>query len=159
MVTDEQPDILHRLAENEEAIGVLYHEYAERFPEYDSFWYGLAGEEKEHANWIRRLCSTAVERGLFINQARFNKEALQTYINYLQHELAKAKQGETTLLNGLSVTLYIEESLIERKYFDVFETDSAELKHVLRKLAASTRTHLDKTRETFNLYKRIVSSE
>jgi len=154
----EQPNILHRLAENEEAIGVLYQEYAKRFPDYESFWVGLASEEKEHASWIRRLYSTAAESALFFNQKRFNKEAIQTYLNYLQRELVKVKQGETTLINALSVTLYIEESLIERKYFDVFETDSVELKHVLLNLAASTRIHLDRAREALSNYKRIASS-
>ena len=72
---NEQPSILHRLAENEEAIGILYQEYAKRFPDYESFWVGLASEEKEHASWIRRLYSTAAESALFFNPKRFNKEA------------------------------------------------------------------------------------
>lgn len=157
-VIKEQPDILNRLAENEETIGILYQQYAKRFPDYDGFWSGLACEEKEHVGWIRALCSTASESGLFIDRGRFNEEAVQTYVNYLGRELAKVKQGETTLLNALAATLYIEESLIERKYFDVFETDAPALKHVLLRLAAATRAHVGKARETLDNYRRTASS-
>lgn len=79
-MTGEQPDILNRLAENEEAVGTLYREFAERLPDYDSFWSGLACEEEEHACWIRALCSTASETGLLIDQGRSNEAALQTYL-------------------------------------------------------------------------------
>ena len=77
----------------------------------------------------------------------------------MRHELAKVKQGETPLLNALQLTLYIEENLIEMKYFDVFETGAPALKHVLVNLAASTRTHVGKARETLGNYKRMARSE
>lgn len=157
-MTGEHPDILSRLAENEEAIGVLYQEYAKRYPDYSSFWSGLAHEEEEHACWIRALCSIASETGLVIKQGRFNEAALQTYCNYLGRELANVKQGDTTLLNALAATLYIEESMIERKYFDVFEADAPELKRVLLRLAEATEVHVDRARETLENYRRAASS-
>ncbi|MBE0430857.1 MAG: DUF2202 domain-containing protein [Dehalococcoidia bacterium] len=154
----EQPNMLLRLAENEEAIAALYQEYAGRFPEYDSFWRGLAHDEEEHAGWIRVLGSTDAPDEVFVDRTRFNEQAIQTYLDYLRRELAKVQQGETTLLNALAVTLYIEESLIERKYFEVFDTDAPRLKQVLQNLAAATRTHVEKARETLDSYKRMSSS-
>lgn len=155
---EEQPNILPRLADNEEAISVLYREYASRFPEYDSLWHGLADDEEEHATWIRRLCSTGPQGRLFVDRTRFNEQAIQTYLDYLRRELAKVKQGDTTLLNALAVTLYIEESLLERKYFDVFESDAPELKQVLLNLAAATRTHVEKARKALDSYKQLSPS-
>jgi len=157
-VTKEQPDLLNRLAQNEEAIGTLYREYAERFPDYHGFWSGLASEEGEHACWIRDLCSTASETGLLIKQGRFNEEAVKTYLNYLGRELDKVRQGETTVLNALAATLYIEESMIEKKYFDVFESDAPQLKHVLLRLEEATRVHVDRARETLDNHRRTVPS-
>ncbi len=157
-MTKVQPDLLNRLAENEEAIGVLYREYAERFPDYHGFWSGLARDESEHASWIRTLCSTAPEAGLYIKQGRFNEEAVKTYLNYLGRELEKVRQGDTTVLNALAATLYIEESMIEKKYFDVFESDAPQLKHVLLSLEEATRAHVDRARQTLDDYRRAASS-
>lgn len=157
-MTGEQPDILNRLAENEEAVGTLYREFAKRFTDFDSFWSGLAWEEEEHACWIRALCSTASETGLLIDQGRFNEAALQTYCNYLGRELEKARQGDTTLLNALATTLYIEESMIEKKYFEVFESDDPQLKHVLLRLAGATKAHVKRARQTLDDYRRTAPS-
>ena len=53
----------------------------------------------------------------------------------------------SSLINALSVALSIEESMIERKFFDVFETDSAELRDVLLNLAAETKRHREQVRK------------
>lgn len=154
----ERHDVLRRLAENEEAIGILYREYASRYPEYDSFWLGLSADEKEHAGWIQILIATIDQGELFINQSRFNEQAILSYLGYLQREQAKLRQGDTTLLNALAVTLYIEESLIERKYFEVFQSDAPKLKQVLENLAAATRTHIEKARQALDSYKQLSAS-
>jgi rubrerythrin len=153
-----RPDLLRSLAENEEAIGVLYREYASRFPDYDSFWLGLSADEKEHAGWIRMLSSTIDQGGLFVNQSRFSEQAILSYLDYLQRELAKVRQGDTTLLNALAITLYIEESLIEKKYFEVFESDAPRLKQVLENLAAATRNHIERARQALDSYKQLSAS-
>jgi rubrerythrin len=154
-----QITLLAGLAENEEAIGVLYREYATRFPEYDSFWHGLADEEQEHADWIRVLCASMQDGRLLIRPGRFKGQAILTYLDYLRREVAKVRQGEITLLNALAVTLYIEESLLERKYFEVFETDAPQLSRVLQNLAASTRTHVDKARRALDSYRKTSASQ
>lgn len=153
-MTGEQPDILPKLAENEEAVGALYRVYAKRFPDHGNLWSSLADEEDEHAGWIRVLCSTARAGGLSIDRGRFRGEAIQTYLNYLSSELARVKQGETTLLNALSVTLYIEESLIESRFFEVFEADAPQLKQLLRNLESATKAHAARTREALRNFKR-----
>lgn len=154
-----QITLLASLAENEEAIEVLYRGYASRFPEYDSFWHGLADEEKEHAGWIRALCASMHDGELLIRPGRFNGRAILTYLEYLRREVAKVRQGEITLLNALVVTLYIEESLLERRYFEVFETDAPQLRRVLQNLAASTRTHVDKARRVLDSYRKTSASQ
>ncbi len=154
----EQPDVLIRLAENEEAIGTLYGEYAARFPDYAGFWYEMAGDEAEHAGWLRGLSSGAGPGGLPVDENRFNLRAIETYMKYLQEELDRVRRGETPLLNALSVTLYLEESLMERKYFEVLEADSQGLKRVLRDLSAATASHVARAREALDRYKQTASS-
>jgi len=46
--------------------------------------------------------------------------------------------------------LYIEQSIIEQKYFEVFEGDTIEFKKVLLDLADATKTHLGKVEEVLH---------
>lgn len=153
LLNNEKYFVVYKLAENEEEISVLYQEYAKRFPDYQSFWLGLANDEKEHAGWIRSLYEKTDESTLVLNLKNFNKDAIQTYLNYLQRELVKAKQGEATLLGAFTTTLYIEESLIESKFYDVFETNNFEVQQILNDLTTSMKLHLTKAKEAFNNYK------
>ena len=111
---DIKPDLIQKLAENEEALSLLYEEYAKTFSSHRDLWSKLAHEEKEHANWIRELYSNREDNALVINGDRFNRQAIQTFLNYMQRELEIVKKGKAILINALSVALYIEESLIEQ---------------------------------------------
>ncbi len=57
------------------------------------------------------------------------------------------------LINALSIALYIEEALIERKFFEVIEGDSVGLKHVLLDVAAATRSHIDRVRKVWSKHR------
>ena len=50
--------------------------------------------------------------------------------------LASAREPGMSPINALSVALYIEESIIEQRFFEVFAADAPELKRVLADLAA-----------------------
>ena len=151
---EKQLIVLDKLAELEESVGRLYEAYVALFPDYRQFWAGLVDEEKQHAVWVREL-RVLVEKGTAkFTEDRFNIFAIQAYINYLKEELEKAT--ERTLVNALSIALYIEESLMERKYFEVINGDSEELKQTLHNLANATQTHIERVHETINAYKKTV---
>jgi len=143
MVPDNQDAPMELLAKNEESLSRLYQVYASRFPEYKELWGGLAGEEKNHAGWIRHF-DEKVRAGQGIYRNRFKAAAVRTFMNHTEEEIVKAKKPDYQSINAFSVAYYIEESLIERKYFEVFESDSTELKKLLQDLAKATKTHATK---------------
>jgi rubrerythrin len=153
-LNEKQLDVLSKMAANEEMVGRLYRAYAGRFPKYNALWSGLAEEETKHAAMILKLISMVDSDSLFFKDGRFNKNAIKTFNNYLERETVKAVRLETPLIEALSTTLYIEDSLIEKKYFDVFETDSLASKQLLAKLSEDTRTHASKIREVLNKVKK-----
>jgi len=51
---------------------------------------------------------------------------------------------EISLIKALSIARDIESGLIEKKFFEVFEGDPIELKHVLLNLVAATREHYNR---------------
>ena len=149
-LSEKDIEIVEMLAKNEEAVAQLYSAYADRFPEYKDFWSGLAVEEIDHAAELRKLCEIAVKGGLYITEGRFNTTAISTFSSYLEKESEPNRVKELSLINALSIAVYIEESIIEHKFFDVFQTDSVELKQILLNLAAETKRHLKQLRQLWN---------
>lgn len=147
---ESQIKVIEMLARNEEAVSKLYKAYAEKFPNYESFWSRLAEEEIEHACWIRKLHSKIKEGSVYFNEGRFKIEAIQTSLDYLNDWLVKAQKEEISLINALSLAWDIENALMERKYFEIFEGDSVELKHVLTNLADSTKDHRDRVKRALD---------
>jgi rubrerythrin len=139
--TEKQSKTIEMLADHELAIGRLYKVYAEKFPYYKDFWLTLSGEETQHANWINELESKIEEDSIHFNPDRFQIPAIQHSLNYAQKMLAKAQGSDLDLVSALSTASSIEDALIENRFFEIFEADSAELKQTLRKLAQATEDH------------------
>jgi len=140
-------NILDMLANNEEYIAKLYQAYASRFIEYGTFWNGMAAEELGHADIIRKF-SREVEQGLgHINEKRFNKEALDTYSNYVKKELDAVQKTRLSLMHALSTAFYIEQSLIEARFFEAFEGGSEETKKLLQQYKAHEKEHVERVRK------------
>ena len=152
-MTQKQLNIVNKLSGLEDAVGRLYEVYAAIFPEYQEFWANLVTDEHKHAAWIRELNSLINNCSFVFNEGRFKIEIIEKFLGYLHEELEKAQARAVSLINALSITLYIEESLIEQRYFEVVEGDSPELKRVLLDLARDTQKHIALTRSTFNSYK------
>ena len=142
-----QANVLSLLIEHEEEIGKLYAVYADKFQEYNQFWSELSKEEERHANWIKDLVKMIEAGKVFFDQKRFNIEAIRSSLTELKINIINNKHGDISLINALSAAYYYEMALIERKFFEVFETDSAELKHTLINLSEETIKHQAKIKE------------
>ena len=142
-----QINVLSLLIEHEEEIGKLYAVYADKFQEYNQFWYELSKEEEKHAIWIKELTEMVNKGEAFFDQKRFNLEAIKSSLAELKVDIIKNKHGDISLINALSAAYYYEMALIERKFFEIFETDSVKLKHTLINLSEETIKHQKKIKE------------
>jgi rubrerythrin len=140
-------EVIEAMAKNEEAVSQLYQAYADRFPAQKAFWSGLAADEMTHAAWMRGLQAKMREGSLSINRDRFKIQPVRGFTSYLERELAGAREPGMAPINALSTALYIEESIMEQRFFEAFQPDSPELKRVLADLATATKGHLEKVRE------------
>lgn len=139
--------ILELLIENEEGVRDLYLAYAKKFPTHGEFWSRLATDESGHADWIRRLAGQLGEGQLHTEAGRFRKEAIAGFIKYVKDELARVQNEEIPLITALSIALSVEQAIIERRFLEIFDTDSAEVKHVLHNLATATEEHIKRVEE------------
>jgi rubrerythrin len=135
-------NIIKMLAANEEAVGRLYEAYANKFPEHEEFWSGLAMEEADHSNWIFELLRKVNEGSARIYEDRFQAEDIQKFQNYLKEQLGKVKQEKISFVDALCTALDIEKSLVERGFLQVFDGDSEGTQSVLEYLTSATRNHI-----------------
>ncbi len=134
-------DALAKLKTHEQAIGRLYTTYAERFPEQAEFWSRLSREEEQHAKWVETLEEQMRDDPTSLVTNRFPREAIEHSIAFVEKLIVKAGRPDITPINAISAALNLEQGLLENKYFEVFETDKAEMKRVLRLLENEARSH------------------
>jgi len=138
-MTKEQ--IVDLLAENELAIKQLYEFYAKTFPEEASFWLSIASQEKEHAEALLSLKEKLDDINVYFDEKRFTPEAIQSTKDYIDERIKYVIDNKIDILTALSIARDLENSLIERNYFKVFESDTPEIKNVLKKLETETLKH------------------
>ena len=144
--------ILNAFKEHEQAIAHLYEVYAEKFPECKDLWMELSSEEIQHARWLDLLQDKIEDGSEYFVVERFPLAAIEHSIGYVNQLATRAHQPDFTLINALSTALQLEQALIENKYFEVFEGDSAKTRHTLALLAQSTHTHYEKLHKAWREY-------
>jgi hypothetical protein len=82
-------------------------------------------DETSHAGWLRGLLAKMKEGSLSISRDRFKLQPVRGFSGYLERELATANEPGMSPINALSVALYIEESIIEQRYFEVLAADGS----------------------------------
>jgi hypothetical protein len=143
-------DLLDMLAEHELLLEKLYEVYAEKLPSWSDFWNELAAEESEHEQMIRALQQKVEQGSIACQPGRFSEEVLKNSLDYVRGELARARALPIELIEALSTARDLEDSLIERHFFDVFDDDSKEMTETLRLLAARTSAHRARALEAWS---------
>jgi len=134
------------MAAHEAAMADLYRLCADRLPEHAGLFGTLAAAELDHARWLTDLVAE-VEAGLArVDSHRFNPQAILSSMNYVKERMNEANISELTPLLALSWAHDLEDALIERKCFEVVETDSPELKDLLQRLSRETAEHREQIR-------------
>ena len=144
-----EKEIIDLLYKNEITMGKLYGEFARQFPMYRPFWEGIVTEEESHAAWIETLYRKT-EGGLVeFAEKRFPIEAIRQNVENMEAVLEEAKKGEMTAAEALEKAVHFEHGMLENKFFEVFEGDSAELQLILEALRLGTQEHFRRVEEVW----------
>lgn len=136
-----QINVIEALAKHEEAIGELYKAYSEKFMSYKQFWIALFADEKDHSYWIRQLLGKAKDGFVFFQEDRFKIEAINTSSEYVREQIEALKTEKISEINALAIAYDLENALLERKFFEIFESDFIEIKNIFLDLAEATTRH------------------
>ena len=143
----DKQEIVELLALHEETISKLYTVISKRFFEYQNFWEKLADEEMQHAGSIRILLLRIQDDLGIVNSEKFSFSKLSESLADIQGTIGRVGEPDFTLQEALSLSLSIEESLFEGKYFDVFVGNCAEVKQVQYCLKAAVKDHCQRIRQ------------
>lgn len=140
----ERRKILDLLARHEEAVGRLYAVYAKLFPTQAEFWKQFSEEEFRHASWIRQLDLLVAKGRIGFDAGRYRTKALQTSLAFVEMQAENVQDEAITQVAALSMALSLENGLIEKGFFEVFENDSPQFSELLQKLSEATKDHRER---------------
>ena len=134
-------DILTIYMNVEEAMSNLYKIYSKKFPDWYEFWFDLYMAEMKHAALIRGL-SRRVESGeITFNDNRFDVIVISSALKNIGILESNAHGKDIEIKYALQVALDMENSLLEKNMYKIFETDSEALKKLLLHLHQETEEH------------------
>jgi rubrerythrin len=142
-----QEKLLYLMKRYEILLGELYSEYAEKFPEYADFWNTISKEEGTHAYWIETLAGQIGSYKIFFNETRFNIAPLNICIDEVVKVIDDAKKEPISILEAMATSINIENGMIERNFFEVFESDSPEIKKTFNMLREATLGHEQRVKD------------
>jgi rubrerythrin len=133
--------LLGHFSANENKISVLYAAYSEKFPERSDFWKRLAKDEKRHSTLLSEL-DERFNNEILAWPISENAPAILSYIGqFLDDCIMQAQSESLKFSEAVNNALSVEQSMIEKKNFDIFPTANEEVKKVLEKLNRETEGH------------------
>ena len=150
----DQLEALGVLAAHEAAMADFYSALAARFPERTDLFSTLASAERDHARRITDFAALVSAGKVRADPSRFPAAALFASLDYIREEVGRAEAPGMTLSEALFVAHELEETLIESRYYEVVEGDSAELKELVERLSRELAEHravLERAREEADL--------
>ena len=135
-------EIIKLLSENESAMARLYGLYSTHLSNKD-FWRDMEKQERVHEQWLRALLSSSLDDNeeVYFDPDHFNEIAIKSAINYVSNMINKEATNHNVLA-ALSISLSIEQSLIEKEYLSPFSANSPSVNHILSYLQEETKIHI-----------------
>ena len=153
---ESQQDIINQiqiLEENEEAIANLYQSYANRFPEYEEFWFGLAMQETDYSNLLHELIQRVKRGEAHLYEHTLDIAYLQSFRDLIKRETDRAEHKPISHYEALSTALHVEKDIIEHKYAQIFDSDSENIRRILDEMTIATKRHLRLIEEHLDMLK------
>jgi rubrerythrin len=146
MLRDYQQRIIDSLAELEGEISRLYRLFAALFPSRAEMWSDLAEEEMRHVGYVRELLHHINEKKAIFDEKTTKTYTIKSFLNNVIEIRKKTENNEYTVLNALSISHDLEQSLIERRFYEYFLSDDQTVKRLLKQLREETYQHMTRVK-------------
>lgn len=132
---------------HEKAMYELYNLFASKYGDYEDFWRGLAEEERIHARWVGTIRAKMETGEISISADMISIASIQKSLEYIQSQISLFSYQESTVDQAFALAMQVENSIIERRIFDIVKTGSDQTRKTLLNLIDKTRMHYFRIKE------------
>lgn len=136
-----QSRMISLLTRQELLVAEIYRFFSGLYPATREFWDGMAKEEMEHAGWMEYFSHKAQSAEMHFLEGHLKTYTVESFVNYLEESLAKAKEKAPPPHAAFSLALNIENSLLVKKIFERFASSDRELNMLLLQLQGKMDDH------------------
>jgi hypothetical protein len=145
-MTDYQNTFLELLENLELDISNLYKLFAQKFPAHKQLWDELSDEEVQHASYIKKLASF-VQQGLVLLDTKTTKTiTVKIVSDGIKSTYQQTQDNKLTTINALAYALSLEDSILEKKFYDYFTTRDQNVAFIINKIKRETSQHYQKVK-------------
>lgn len=137
-----QSKIIVLLTQQELILAELYRFFASLYPDLRDFWSDLSREQMEHATWVEYCYKKTEEGAVTFEEGKIKTYTVESFVKYLEENLAKVKEKAPSPQGAFSLALGIENSLLIKRVFDHFQSGDQELSTLLGSLREKKQEHL-----------------
>ena len=148
---DGQKSIIELFQENELRVSELYKIYSQKIPDHKNFWKKLSGEEIGHADDIAAIYGDKNQD--YFAENKFARGVIKYVSGFVEEKIKEAKEKKMTHADAINIALRIEQSMLEKKCFDMFIPTNTTVKQVMKKLNEDTERHAEQLRKELDKLK------
>jgi len=149
LLQDHQHKILDLLEQLELEMGGLYKLFADKFPKYRDLWLQLSQQEAEHATWVAQLHDLAREEKVHFDEKLTRTYTVSKVLEILKEARSKTQGNKITLINALSISRDLEQSILEREFYNFFSGKDAVTSSLIRKFKIETLEHQNRLKDAW----------
>lgn len=137
----DKKSIISLFEENEMRVSRLYSLYSQKIPGHKRFWKKISQEEVEHSNAISEAFNSTKQEEHF-KENKFLRGIINYITEFVEKETEKTRKNEISHAEAVQAALRLEQSMIEKKCFELFIPTNNSLKNILKKLNRETEKHI-----------------
>lgn len=149
-----QKSIVKLFEENELDISLLYGLYAKNIPGQADFWEKISKEEIRHAKAIAGAFEEAENRAEYFEENNFSRGIIKYISDFVKTKTIEAGNNPPTHLEAIEIALRVEQSMLEKKCFEIFIPTDKSIRDVLKRLNYDTERHVTYLRKELEKLKK-----
>ncbi|MGB4088876.1 MAG: hypothetical protein WBK44_04050 [Smithellaceae bacterium] len=147
MLKDYQNKLLELWEQLELEISNLYRLFAQKFPAHSQLWNALSSDELNHAAYVKEMFSLAEAGKVFFNEKTTKTYTIKTINDDIKTVYKKTEAGQYTIINALAYSVNLEDSIIEKKFYDYFSTNDRDINLLINKIKQETIEHSQRVKK------------
>ena len=139
---DQILETLELLTQVEAAMASYYTACSETWSDFSALWMDLAIEEENHEKIIGDLIKIIrAHPEQFLKRLTIETSAVESFIVSINEKVPDLRYGKVTLKGALEFAIWMEESIIEGRFFDLVISNNSRYLEFTDKMASDLEKH------------------